>query len=171
MRFERKEMANDIEQRQFVDKTGLEQFWDDIQIYLTRKYKELPPGMQFSRIYQENGRLHILVEPFGGSTEDCKAASRANLDVYSKSEIDANYKTKQDGVSEQFTEYQTLLDISQDANGEISMRKQVIPTATVGTLGLTTLKGVVSAGEDDNSTAATPKAVAPTRRPHAPRSA
>ena len=160
MRFERKEMANDIEQRQFVDKTGLEQFWDDIQIYLTRKYKELPPGMQFSRIYQENGRLHILVEPFGGSTEDCKAASRANLDVYSKSEIDANYKTKQDGVSEQFTEYQTLLDISQDANGEISMRKQVIPTATVGTLGLTTLKGVVSAGEDDNSTAATPKAVA-----------
>lgn len=153
-------MANDIEQRQFVDKTGLEQFWDDIQIYLTRKYKELPPGMQFSRIYQENGRLHILVEPFGGSTEDCKAASRANLDVYSKSEIDANYKTKQDRVSEQFTEYQTLLDISQDANGEISMRKQVIPTATVGTLGLTTLKGVVSVGEDDNSTAATPKAVA-----------
>ncbi len=153
-------MASDIEQRNFLDKDGLEQFWDDIQIYLTRKYKELPPGMQFSRIYQENGRLHILVEPFGGSTEDRKVASRANLSVYSKAEIDTNYKTKQDGVSEQFTEYQTLLDISQDTNGAISMRKQVIPTATVGTLGLTTLKGVVSAGDGDNSTATTPKAVA-----------
>jgi hypothetical protein len=153
-------MASDIEQRNFVDKAGLEQFWDDIQTYMTRMYKGLPAGMQFSRIYQENGQLHILVEPFGGSTEDRKAASRANLGVYSKAEIDANYKTKQDGVTEQFTEYQTLLDISQDTNGEISVRKQVIPTATVGTLGLTTLKGVVSADDGDDSTAATPKAVA-----------
>lgn len=153
-------MASDIEQRNFVDKDGLEQFWDDIQAYMTRMYKGLPAGMQFSRIYQQNGQLHILVEPFGGDTLARKEASRNSLDVYSKAEIDANYKTKQDGVSEQFTEYQTLLDISQDTNGEISVRKQAIPTATVETLGLTTLKGVVSADDDDNSNAATPKAVA-----------
>ena len=42
-------MASDIEQRNFVDKNGLEQFWDDIQAYMTRMYKGLPAGMHFSR--------------------------------------------------------------------------------------------------------------------------
>lgn len=247
MRFERKEMANDIEQRQFVDKTGLETFWADVQTFLTRNYKALPTGMQFSQIYQLNGQLHILVEPFGGDTPQRKEASRTSLDVYSKDEVDAairdnggyigqktlyelnnmthephngdsvnvkfgpndseyidpdtgfgriynlwdgvqghsyievldgdniiydrralthvwdrqtgNYKHKQHAVSESFQEYETLLDISQDENGEITVHTQTIPTATVSKLGLTTLKGVIGSIETDNSTAATPKAV------------
>ena len=80
-------MPNDIEQRQFVDRDGLEQFWSDVQLYLTRNYKELPSGMQFSRVYQSDGQLHVLVEPFGGSSAKRKAASRTSLDVYSKEEI------------------------------------------------------------------------------------
>ena len=216
-------MASVIEQRNFVDKDGLEQFWDDIQLYLTRKYKELPPGMQFSRIYQENGRLHILVEPFGGATEAAKAAARASLGVGSykgqktltemneltqepnagdqynvvfpgtgfgtlvnqwdgedpHTTVDilsgdnvvynreghcwdrqtGNYKTRQTPTSETMAEYQTILDIFQNENGEISITTQTIPTATVSKLGLTTLKGVIGSIETDNSTAATPKAV------------
>lgn len=80
-------MPNEIEQRQFVDQAGLEQFWSDVQLYLTRNYKELPTGMQFSRVYQKDGQLHVLVEPFGGSSPAGKAASRTSLDVYSKGEV------------------------------------------------------------------------------------
>lgn len=242
-------MASDIEQRNFVDKDGLEQFWDDIQAYMTRMYKGLPAGMQFSRIYQHNGQLHILVEPFGGDTLARKEASRNSLDVYSKEEVDAaisdngsylgqmslaevnslqhephngdsvnikfdlltdseyidpvthlgkvynnwdgvqghsyvevadgdnviydmkalthiwdrqagNYKHKQDTVSSSFGEYETLLDFTQDENGDLTVHKQVIPTATVSKLGLTTLKGTIAEDDTDNTTAATPKAVA-----------
>lgn len=240
-------MSENIEQRQFADINGLEQFWADVQTYLTRNYKDLPSGMQFSRIYQQGGQLHILVESFGGSTAARKLDSRTSLDVYSKAEVDSaiaenggyqgqktlyemnhlssephngdsfnvqfgpddsayidpstgfgriynlwdgrqehsyvevltgdnviydrkaqehawdrqtgNYKHKQHSVSESFQEYETLLDISQDENGEITVHTQTIPTATVRKLGLTTLKGVIGSMETDNSTAATPKAV------------
>ena len=240
-------MPIDSEPRQFIDKAGLETFWADVQTFLTRNYKTLPAGMQFSQIYQLNGQLHILVEPFGGSTTQRKEASRTSLDVYSKDEVDAairdngeyigqkslyelnhmphephngdsvnvkfgpndseyidpttgfgriynmwdgvqdhsyievldgdniiydrralthvwdrqtgNYKIRQAPVSVSMETYETVLDISQDDNGNITVHKKEIPTAAVGQLGLTTLKGSIDTAETDNGTAATPKAV------------
>ena len=240
-------MPIDNEPRQFIDKAGLETFWADVQTFLTRNYKTLPAGMQFSQIYQLNGQLHILVEPFGGSTTQRKEASRTSLDVYSKDEVDAairdngeyigqkslyelnhmphephngdsvnvkfgpndseyidpetkfgiiynlwdgvqghssikvldgdniiydrralthvwdrqtgNYKIRQEPVSVSMETYETVLDISQDENGGITVHKKTIPTATVSQLGLTTLKGSIGTAETDNETAATPKAV------------
>lgn len=240
-------MPIDSEPRQFIDRAGLETFWADVQTFLTRNYKTLPAGMQFSQIYQLNGQLHILVEPFGGSTTQRKEASRTSLDVYSKDEVDAairdnggyigqktlyelnnmphephngdsvnvkfgpndseyidpvtgfgriynmwdgvqdhsyievldgdniiydrralthvwdrqtgNYKIRQVPVSVSMDTYETVLDISQDDNGNITVHKKTIPTAAVGQLGLTTLKGSIGTAETDNGTAATPKAV------------
>lgn len=211
------------EVKSFVDAEGLSTFWDQVQTALTRMYPSLPSGMQFSQIYQKDGRLHVLVEPFGGATEAAKAAARASLGVGSykgqktltemnelTQEPNAgdqynvvfsgtgfgtlvnqwdgedphttvailsgdnvvydreghcwdrqtgNYKTRQTATSETMAEYQTILDISQNENGEISITTQTIPTATVSKLGLTTLKGSIGTTETDNSTAATPKAV------------
>ena len=92
-------MANEIEQLEFADAHGLTALWSDIQKYLTRMYGDVPAGWQISRVYQKDGQLHVLVEQFGGATEERKAESRKNLGVYSKDEIDGLVEEKADKVS------------------------------------------------------------------------
>lgn len=69
------------EEKQFIDKAGLEAFWASVENALTRMYQNVPEGMQIARVYQQNGRLHVAVEDFGGSTETAKKAARASLNV------------------------------------------------------------------------------------------
>lgn len=92
-------MANEIEQLEFADAHGLTALWSDIQKYLTRMYGDVLAGWQISRVYQKDGQLHVLVEQFGGATEERKAESRKNLGVYSKDEIDGLVEEKADKVS------------------------------------------------------------------------
>jgi hypothetical protein len=69
------------EEKKFIDEAGLTAFWSQIETALTRMYQKIPDGMQVSRIYQKNGRLHLEIESFGGATEDAKKAARKSLKV------------------------------------------------------------------------------------------
>lgn len=69
------------EEKQFIDKTGLEAFWASVENALTRMYPSVPDGKQIARVYQQNGRVHVAVEDFGGSTDNAKQAARGSLGV------------------------------------------------------------------------------------------
>ena len=69
------------EEKQFIDKAGLEAFWASVENALTRKYPSVPDGKQIARVYQQNGRVHVAVEDFGGSTDSAKQAARGSLGV------------------------------------------------------------------------------------------
>lgn len=69
------------EEKQFIDKAGLEAFWASVENALTRMYPSVPEGKQIARVYQQNGRVHVAVEDFGGSTDSAKKASRSSLGV------------------------------------------------------------------------------------------
>ena len=68
-------------------------------------------------------------------------------------------KTKQSAVSFTSGALQTIDTISQDANGEISVTFQDIPTATTSQEGVVTLAGTLSMGTSEDDTVTTPKAV------------
>jgi len=69
------------EEKQFIDKAGLEAFWASVENALTRLYPNIPEGKQLARVYQQNGRLHVSVEDFGGATDKAKRAARNSLKV------------------------------------------------------------------------------------------
>ena len=69
------------EEKQFIDKAGLEAFWASVENALTRMYPSVPDGKQIARVYQQNGRVHVAVEDFGGSTDSAKKAARSSLGV------------------------------------------------------------------------------------------
>ena len=69
------------EEKQFIDKAGLEAFWASVENALTRMYPSVPDGKQIARVYQQNGRVHVAVEDFGGSTDSAKQAARGSLGV------------------------------------------------------------------------------------------
>ena len=69
------------EEKQFIDKAGLEAFWASVENALTRMYPSVPDGKQIARVYQQNGRVHVAVEDFGGSTDNAKQAARGSLGV------------------------------------------------------------------------------------------
>ena len=69
------------EEKQFIDKAGLEAFWASVENALTRMYPSVPDGKQIARVYQQNGRVHVSVEDFGGSTDSAKQAARGSLGV------------------------------------------------------------------------------------------
>jgi hypothetical protein len=69
------------EEKQFIDKAGLEAFWASVENALTRMYPSVPEGKQIAQVYQKNGRVHVAVEDFGGSTDSAKKAARGSLGV------------------------------------------------------------------------------------------
>ena len=69
------------EEKQFIDKAGLEAFWASVENALTRMYPSVPEGKQIAQVYQKNGRIHVAVEDFGGSTDSAKKAARGSLGV------------------------------------------------------------------------------------------
>lgn len=69
------------EEKKYIDETGLAAFWASVEHALTRLYQNIPEGQQIARVYQKNGRLHVEVEDFGGSTDSAKQAARGSLGV------------------------------------------------------------------------------------------
>lgn len=76
-----------IVRKEFLDYDGLARFLADLKTYFTVNPDMKTAGQQIKHIKEENGKIVVEYESFGGTTEEEKAASRQSLGVPSSQDL------------------------------------------------------------------------------------